>query len=259
MKNNREQHIKSIIIRLEGLASGKVKPKDKQQSLSNELSDFIGDSGVVSMAFEFMKDWPEFSGVNCAPIGNGIDDYLSNDKHWSGSYGDMNKKLCKYLAGRFKKELGMNVSNMRDINKQDKTALVDFIGFWPWQNKTHVKVQYKRGFCGLTEMWHLADKDKHVPGYPETHDELTRLWRSNLLTPESVKPSADDAPKWAKYLCFCNSERKWVWHDTKPVVDHEVHEFGVCWWWSTTGKFKYASEQADERHDDWRDTLEKVK
>jgi hypothetical protein len=103
--DKRTTDIKSIRDHLAGLASGKVKPKDKQQGVSNELVNHIGDSSVVIMAFELMRDWPEFSGVNSAPIGNGIDDYLSNDKHWSGPYGDQNKRLCKYLANRFDREL----------------------------------------------------------------------------------------------------------------------------------------------------------
>jgi hypothetical protein len=103
--DKRTTDIKSIRDHIAGLASGKVRPKDKQQGVSNELVNHIGDSGVVMMAFEFMRDWPDFSGVNSAPIGNGIDDYLSSDKHWSGTYGDMNKKLCKYLSGRFDMEM----------------------------------------------------------------------------------------------------------------------------------------------------------
>ena len=150
----------------------------------------------------------------------------------------------------------MKISNMRDVDKQNKTAVVDINGFWPWQNNKGVKVDLSRGFCGITKMWHLAGTEKLVKGYPETHDELDRLWKSFQITPESIKPTKH--PKWANWICFDNAQRKWVWHKEKPFVEHEVMEFGVCWWWSTNGKFKYASDATDETHDDWRDTLERL-
>jgi hypothetical protein len=90
---------------LMGLVSGKRKPKDKQQGIAVELVDHIGCSGVVGMCFDFMKEWKDFSGNHTAPIGNGVEDYLTNDKHWSGEYGESNKRLCKYLSVKFNEEL----------------------------------------------------------------------------------------------------------------------------------------------------------
>jgi hypothetical protein len=104
----RDAAVKSLIERLNGLASGKIKPKDKLQGLTNELADFIGDD-VVPDCFKYMESWNGFSGYHVVPIQVGecpFDDYHKQDKSvWSGEYGNKLKSLCKHLANEFKKEL----------------------------------------------------------------------------------------------------------------------------------------------------------
>lgn len=57
-----------------------------------------------------------------------------------------------------------------------------------------------------------------------------------------MKPSWDDAPRWAKYLAMDSDGTWWWWGDKPTAGDHE--------WYNLYSSHKFAGRSS------WRDTLE---
>ena len=99
-----------IIQHMSELSSGKRKPKDKFQGISNELSEHIGCSGVVMIAFDFIESWKEYTGLKNFPIQHETMPpeeayFCAKNNHWSGKYGETQKRLCKHIAECFRREI----------------------------------------------------------------------------------------------------------------------------------------------------------
>lgn len=110
MNTNKIEAYRLVIGRLKGLSSGKIKPKDPFQGVCIEMSDFIGDSGVVLDVLKTIQRWSLHSGVKSYPVPlEGVDPCMAYNStkynHWKGSYGDNRKKLCKWLADELSKDL----------------------------------------------------------------------------------------------------------------------------------------------------------
>lgn len=108
--NKKVKDYLSLIEHLDGLCSGKIKPRDPFQGLCNELVNFIGYSGVVVRCFELIKEWPLHSGIDKFPVPLDNEDprevFLSAKiKLWTGRYGENRKNLCKFISNKLKGEV----------------------------------------------------------------------------------------------------------------------------------------------------------
>jgi len=105
----KKKDFKNVIEHLQGLVSGKVKPKDPMLGVCNEFNDFVGHSKVTLMYPSMFLTWDNHSGDNTYPVPHpdGAKEGFLNTKKslWKGQQGELRKDLCKHLVKCFKEEL----------------------------------------------------------------------------------------------------------------------------------------------------------
>lgn len=95
---------KQVILRLEGLARGQVKPSGRYQSMCLYLYNVL----KVRCHDHIWREWEHYSGDRQYPVPNPNKDSGISESYgawlgfyhgelWEGAYGDLRRDLCRYV------------------------------------------------------------------------------------------------------------------------------------------------------------------